>query len=295
MRVLLSGASGLIGSNLLKHTITNPWDFWALARTAKKIHALDSDHILKWEHDSVPNLLQCPKLDAVVNLAGEGIADHRWTEQRKKRLRDSRIVGTRNLIKAIQYLPESSRPNTLISVSASGYYGDCGDHWLNESHPNGTDFLAQLCHDWELEALKASDLGVRVVIFRLGLVLSKDGGFLSKIGPVYFGNGKDWKSWVHIDDVVGLIYEAVQNPNLAGAYNLTSPSPLTSHDLLKQIQIKKRWPIIWPIPKKLLFLALGELASALLNSQRMTSKRLVDAGYKFKYPNITEALNSIYS
>jgi len=236
-----------------------------------------------------------PETDAIVNLAGESIASGRWTAARKAAIRSSRVEATRALVDAAA--AASPRPKVLVNASGVGYYGAHGDEPLDETAAAGTDFLARLCVEWEAEARRAEALGVRVVVVRLGVVLAPDGGALSAMllpfraglgGPI--GGGRQWISWVHRDDVVGLLREAVGNTEYAGPVNATSPNPVTNRDFARALGRALHRPTVLPVPGIGLRLLMGEMATMLLTGQRVLPKVAERLGYAWQQPELPEAL-----
>ncbi len=236
---------------------------------------------------------------AVVNLAGESIAAGRWTPEQKERIRRSRVEGTRALVEALSRA--GRKPDVLISGSAVGYYGPRGDEDLTEAGGPGRDFLSQVCQAWEAEARRAEDLGMRVVLIRTGLVLGRQGGALPKMllpfrffagGPV--GSGRQWISWIHLDDLVGLIRFAIDNEQARGPVNGTAPNPATNRAFSEMIGKVMGRPSWLPVPGIVLRLALGEMAEALLlNGQRALPARALELGYRFRYPDLEPALRQV--
>lgn len=231
--------------------------------------------------------------DAVVHLAGEPVAQ-RWTDEVKRRIRESRVDGTRNLVKAMARLER--KPAVLVCSSAIGYYGSRGDEMLPESASAGGGFLAEVCVDWEKEAAQASDLGVRVVRMRTGLVLDGRGGALARMLPPFklgaggkLASGRQWQSWIHIDDLVGLYQLAIETP-LSGAVNGVAPYPVTNVDFTKALAAAVHRPAIFPVPALGLKLLFGEMAEVLLASQRVQPRQAEAAGYRFRFPQLEPAL-----
>ena len=232
----------------------------------------------------------------IINLAGASIFS-RWTPEQKKILRGSRIETTRNLVSA---LPADAGKITFFSTSAVGYYGFHEDEELIENMAAGNDFLARLAYEWEQEALRAQDKGSRVVITRFGIVLGKDGGALGQMLPLFkyflggpLGNGRQWFSWIHMHDLVEAFLFLLQHPEINGAVNLCSPEPVRNVDLGSAIGKILHRPSFMPAPGFMIKLILGEFGSVLLKGQRVIPRRMLDAGFKFRYPNIEEALKSI--
>jgi len=234
--------------------------------------------------------------DVIINLAGASIFS-RWTEAQKKILLSSRIDTTRHLVEA---LPNDSKHITFFSTSAVGYYGFHEDEELTESSPAGDDFLAHLARDWEVEALRAQAKGARVILTRFGIVLGKNGGALGQMIPLFkyfiggpLGSGRQWFSWVHMADLAQAFIFLLAHKEISGAINLCSPNPVRNKDLGKAIGKVLHRPSFLPAPGFMIELILGEFGSVLLKGQRVIPRRLLDAGFKFRYPDIEAALKSV--
>lgn len=293
MNVLITGGRGFIGSALSRELRTAGYDVTVTTR-----QETNSPGELTWK----PPLLIPPKkvstYDAIINLAGDSIYSDRWTKDKKERIRSSRINTTHYLIESIKNA--DVKPKVFINASAVGYYGPHVDEEVTENSSSGNDFLASVCKAWESEALKANEEGVRTVITRFGVVLGPDGGALQKmITPFkafvggYLGSGKQWMSWVHIDDITGFIKYAIEHDKISGAFNVTAPNPLTNKDFSSTLGKALGRPSIFPVPGFALRAALGEFSEILLTGQRVIPERAVTSGYKFKYPLLDEALKSI--
>ncbi len=237
-----------------------------------------------------------PESDWIINLAGASIFS-RWSDSYKKELVDSRIRTTKNLVIA---LSEGDRHQLFCSTSAVGYYGPRGDEVLTEDSPQDSYFLAKLAEDWEAEALKAQALGVRVVITRFGIVLGKGGGALNQMAPMFrkfmggiLGSGEQWFSWIHQGDQARAFSFIQTHPEIQGPVNLTSPQPVRNRELTRMLGKVLNRPTLLPAPEFMMRLVLGEFADALLTGQRVVPKRLLDAGFKFKFPTIEEALKDL--
>jgi uncharacterized protein (TIGR01777 family) len=238
--------------------------------------------------------------DAVVHLAGEGVADRRWTPARKEAILRSRVDGTANLVAALAQLPPRARPRTLIGASATGWYGDRADDWLDESAPAGSGFLADVCRAWERETLAAASHAVRTVVLRIGVVLGREGGALPKLLPPFrlglggrLGTGRQWISWIHVDDVVGLVELALATPSLTGVVNAVAPAPVTNADFTAELGRVLRRPTFLPIPGSVLRVALGEMATVLLASQRVRPARALETGHTYRFPTLGRALDHL--
>jgi uncharacterized protein (TIGR01777 family) len=294
MKILITGASGLIGKALQRSFKEKGYEMLLASRGEPK----DANQI-QWNTDTgfaEADLHRLEGLDAVVHLAGEGISALRWTDEKKKAIRDSRVFGTRSMIEAFDKL--KAKPKTFISGSAIGFYGDRGDDEMTEASSAGKTFLADVCREWEAESRRAEDLGIRTVLLRTGIVLSKDGGALATmLTPFQFGvggvvgSGKQWMSWVSLDDTVDIINYALENENVRGAVNNVSPNPVTNEEFTKTLGSVLYRPTFLPLPEFAVNLVFGEMGDALLlDSTRVIPKRLTDAGYKFKFTDLKQAL-----
>jgi uncharacterized protein (TIGR01777 family) len=298
MNVFMTGGTGFVGTYLAKRLISEGHKVTILTQPlgSAKIKMgglayLDGNPTIKgkWQESVKEH-------DVIINLAGASIFS-RWTPEQKKILRESRIETTRNLVSA---LPAGASKITIFSTSAVGYYGFHEDEELIENMAVGNDFLARLAYDWEQEALRAQDKGSRVVITRFGIVLGKNGGALVQMLPLFkyflggpLGNGRQWFSWVHMHDLVEAFIFLLQHPEINGAVNLSSPEPVRNVDLGRAVGKILHRPSFMPAPGFMIKLILGEFGSVLLKGQRVIPRRMLDAGFKFKYPNIEEALKSI--
>lgn len=297
MRVLVTGATGLIGRRLLPR-LEKPR---ILARDpARARRSLGEVEAIAWDGEGgAPPVAALDGIDAVVHLAGEPVAV-RWTDAKRKSIRDSRILGTRGIVEAIAARPAGSRPRVLVSSSAVGIYGDRGDETLDENSPAGQGFLAEVCRDWEVEALEARELGVRVVLLRTGIVLDPAGGALGKMLTPFklclggrLGPGTQWMPWIHVDDEVGLILHALENEKVEGPLDATAPNPATNRDFTKALAKAVGRPAIFPVPGFVLRILVGEMASMLLGSQRVLPRQAEKTGYRFAHPELGEALASL--
>ncbi len=299
MKVLVSGSSGLVGSALVRKLEGNGSDLGRLVRTARATGPLD----VAWK----PGELLDPELvsgfDAVVHLAGRNLAG-RWNAPMKREIRESRLLGTVTISHAVAAAFRAyGRPSVLVSASAIGYYGSRGSELLTESSAGGTGFLAELCRDWEAAASPAAEAGVRLVLPRLGVVLSGGGGALARLLPIFrlglggrVGNGRQYWSWITLEDVVSAIEFAIANPALSGPLNLTSPNPVTNAVFTAALARVLSRPALLPVPAFALRLALGEMADeALLASQRVQPEKLLKADFRFIHPQLDEALVAMLS
>lgn len=294
MKVLITGASGLIGTALQNSFEEKGYEMLLASRSEPK-----DESQIKWSMDTGFADNDLPRLEglyAVIHLAGENVSGLRWTDEKKKAIRDSRVFGTRTMIEAFARLEK--KPKVFITGSAIGFYGDRDDDEMTETSAAGDTFLAKVCKEWEAESRRAEDMGIRTVLLRTGIVLSKDGGALATmltpfklgVGGVV-GSGKQWMSWVSLDDVVAIINFALDNESLRGAVNVASPNPVTNEEFTKTLGSVLYRPTFLPLPEFAVNLVFGEMGDALLlASTRVIPKRLVDAGYEFKYIDLKTAI-----
>jgi uncharacterized protein (TIGR01777 family) len=298
MKILVTGSTGLVGTALVSALARDGNTVCRLMRPQSKSPASTKDGFdVAW--NPATGELGGVGADAVVNLAGASIAEGRWTKERKELLRTSRIDTTRALVSALAKM--SARPRVLVSASAIGYYGDRGDELLTEENKAGTDFLAGLAQEWEAEARKAEALGIRVVVARFGIILAKHGGALPKMMlPFKFGaggklgSGKQWMSWVTLEDVVGILKFALENSSVRGPMNVVAPQPLQNGEFTNALAKAMHRPALFPAPAFALRLALGEMADALLlSSQRVAPQVLEKLDYRFLHSDLSAALKSL--
>jgi uncharacterized protein (TIGR01777 family) len=266
---------------------------------ARASHHLAGASAVRWDPASeIAPVDALRGIDVVFNLAGEPVADGRWTEDRKRRIRESRVLGTRNLVAGLRAL--DARPKVLISASGVGYYGDRGDEELEEASRAGRDFLAEVCIEWEREALAAEALGIRVVCVRIGMVLAPGGGALARMLTPFklgaggrLGSGEQWMSWIHIDDVVGVLLHASETAGVRQAMNAVSPNPVTNAEFTRALGRALRRPAFLTVPKAALRIAFGEMSEILLASQRVLPRVAERTGYAFKHSSLDAALAAV--
>jgi uncharacterized protein len=298
MQIAVTGATGLVGSSLCGALVQTGHEVTALVRdparaagllpSSVRLQAWDAEHRQEWAHCVAD-------VDAIVNLAGESLAGSRWSPELKQRLRASRIDSTHAIVATMQ---RSARPGqVLLSASAVGYYGDRGDATLTEAAPAGTDFLANLCRDWEAEAARAAECGARVVLLRSGIVLDRTHGALPRLAAPFrwfaggpLGSGRQWVSWIHAEDEIGMILWALQTPQVVGPVNLTSPSPVTNRQFAVAVGRALGRPAVMTVPAPLLRLVVGEMADTLLGGQKAIPDVAQTLGYEWKYPSLEGAL-----
>ena len=301
MRVVITGATGFIGKALCKE-LHKDYELIGLSRNAEK--AAESlaglATTIEWNARTVGGWEAAVEgAVAIVNLAGENIGTGRWTEAKKRRILQSRLNATRMVFEAVKQA--NNRPKVVIQASAIGYYGCCGDEIVDESRPAGDGFLADVCEQWEQTMEPIQSLGVRLATARFGTVLGAEGGLIRSVLPRfrYFpgfqpGSGKQWLSWVHIEDAVGGIRFLIENDTLQGTYNLTSPNPVLSKDFYQLLGKAAHCAAILHVPASVLKLLMGEMATELLLcSQRVLPEKLLQSGYKFRYAEIEPALEDI--
>jgi len=282
MRIAVTGASGFIGSRLCDAARARGHAVITVGRTSGE---------RRWDPMAGPAPLQ--GADAVVHLAGEPVAEGRWSREKMDRIRDSRVTGTRNLVAGLRDAPAK----TLVCASATGYYGSRGDEELTEDSAPGGDFLAGVCRDWEAEAARS---GIRTVSVRIGIVLGAEGGALAKMRLPFslglggrLGDGMQWMSWIHVDDLVALLLHGLETDGLSGPLLGTSPSPATNRDFTKTLgRVLGRWTIL-PMPAWTLRLIVGPVAEVLVGSQRCRPRRTLDSGFAFRHPELEPALRGL--
>lgn len=294
MRVVICGGTGFLGRPLRAALAAEGHTVVVLSRKA-------SPDTVQWDpaHPEGPWTAAIEQADVVVNLAGESIGTGRWSASRKTAIRDSRVLTTRAIATAIRNA--RSRPATLLNASGIGYYGPRGDEVVTEETPAGNDFIANVCREWEAEALKAEDAGTRVVLLRSGVVLERDGGALEPMvlpykmfvgGPV--GSGRQYLAWIHREDWIRLVMHLMRETQPEGAFNVTSPAPVTNADMSAAIARVLHRPALVHTPAFALRLILGEMADALLlTGQRAVPNRALQMGFTFRYPTVAEALAAI--
>jgi len=296
-KVLITGSTGMIGKQLKSLLLEQGYSIHELSR-----RKLEREDTYQW--DISDGFIEPGALDGVtslVHLAGAGVADERWTEKRKKELFDSRIDSTRLLYDQLKNNPDHTI-KTFICASAIGYYGfDRGDELVNEESSPGKDFLAKITREWEVEARKFEELGIRVVSIRIGIVLSRDGGALAEIiKPVQWmagaalGSGKQYMSWIHIKDIVGIIAYALNTESISGVYNGVAPQPETNKQLTKTLaSVMKKPFFLPPVPSFVLKLALGEMSVLVLGGLKVSSQKIISEGYSFMYSELQPALKDL--
>jgi uncharacterized protein len=297
MKIFLTGGTGFVGNGLTNELVQSGHEVTLLTRSLRKfgskpsaVSLIEGDPTQKgeWQESAGGH-------EIIINLAGASIFT-RWTKERKQILRESRILTTRNIVDAL----DGGSIKTFFSTSAIGYYGFHEDEELNEASLPGEDFLAQLALDWEKEALRAQDLGIRVVLTRFGIVLGEDGGALGQMIPMFkkyvggpLGSGKQWFSWIHLEDLVQAFLFLVDHPEISGPVNFTAPNPVRNKELAAALGKILNRPAFMPAPGFMLRWVLGEFGSILLKGQKVLPQKLLQSGFRFRYPTIEKALKSI--
>ncbi|PWI20858.1 TIGR01777 family protein [Streptomyces sp. Act143] len=292
-RIAVAGASGLIGSALVKSLTADGHEVVRLVRRTPR----DEDEV-RWDpaggQVDTAGLAGC---DAVVNLAGAGVGDRRWTDAYKARIRSSRVHGTAALAKAVASLDEP--PRVFVNGSAMGYYGETGDRIVDESAPPGEGFLPEVCVEWEGAAAPAQEAGVRTVFTRTGLVVARGGGAWGRLFPLFkaglggrLGDGRQYWSFIALHDEVAAIRHLIDTDGLSGPFNLTAPTPLTNREITEAMGRVLHRPTLFPVPEAVLRTVLGEMAGDVLGSQRVVPKRLLESGFVFAFPEIEGALKA---
>lgn len=291
-KVVIYGAPGFVGGGLATMLAKEGWEVIGVSRKG----AGDVEGVVKWTR---PQDADFSGVGAVVNLAGDPI-DQRWTEERKKSFHESRVGVTGEIVAKIAAMPEDERPSVLLNATAVGFYGGRGDEVLDEDATRGEGYLADLCADWEQAAMKAEAFGVRVVRVRIGVVLGEGGQAFEKLKTVFkagiggrLGDGRQWMPWIHVQDLRLAMAFCLSNPAISGAVNGTAPNPERNADFTRKMaKAVKRW-VFLPVPGFVLKMVLGGFGCALLVGQRALPKKLLDAGFEFRFPQLEEALEEL--
>ncbi len=293
MKLVIAGGTGFIGEQLRKVAVAQGHETVVLSRNSHQAFPTavwDGRSSGEWQS-------AIEKADAVINLCGESIVNGRWNPRRKKQIYDSRILSTRALVAAISQTQE--KPKVFINASACGFYGDRADEELSESSRSGDDFLAKLCVDWEREALMAQSLGVRTACLRMGIVLTREGGALRRMAVPFrwglggrLGSGRQWMSWITLEDLIAMIFFLISS-DILGPVNAVSPQPVQNADFTLSFAKGLQKPAWTVIPGWALRLAVGEVSSVILSSQRVFPKKIESAGFKFKFETLSSALDSL--
>lgn len=299
MKVIVTGSTGLVGRALIRSLLADGHEVTRLVRGDAQGFRAPGTAAVHWDPERGEiDAKELEGHDAAVHLAGEPVAEGRWDDEKKRRIRESRMKGTSLLAGALAGL--SAKPSVLVSASATGFYGDRGAEVLREESASGSDFLSEVCREWELATLAASQAGIRVAHLRIGVVLSGEGGALQKMLTPFklglggkVGSGSQYMSWITLEDLVGVIRRAIDDDSLRGPVNAVAPGALTNEEFTKALGHVLGRPTIFAVPAFAARLAFGEVADALLMaSTRVEPARLKEAGYQFKHPEIEGALRS---
>ncbi len=299
--VFITGGTGLIGSHLINELLASGYSVIAAGRNTAKFTSIKHNafRAIHWDGKSLPS--KDDSLDnvhAVIHLAGAGVADKRWTEAYKKEILESRTKSTTALVEFFSKV--NNPPSVFICGSATGYYGSSAENTLTESSPKGAGFLSDVCQAWEEAAASSAKCGMRWISIRTGIVMDGEKGALPRmVMPFKFftggklGSGRQWFSWIHIDDIVGIIKSALENDSMNGVYNAVAPSPLRMVDVAKTIGKVLHRPALFPVPEFVLKIVLGESAYEITKSQKVIPERLLSAGFRFKFPLLEDALKDL--
>lgn len=300
MKCIISGGTGFIGRRVVDRLLkdTHYVGVWSRkpgldGRTAVATHIWDP---LASGERGIPPLESLNGMDCVIHLAGENVAQ-RWTPEVRRRIHDSRVIGTQRIVDTIGQVPH--KPKVLICAAAIGIYGNRGDEILTEDSVPGSGFLADTCRAWEAEADRARRYGMRVVKVRIGFVLGKDGGALQKMAPAFrmfaggkLGSGKQWMPWIHVDDLAEIFAYAATN-DISGVWNGTAPNPVRNSEFTKELARTLGRPALFPVPGPALKIAFGEFGQHMLDSARVVPQKLTQAGFQFRHPELAEALRNL--
>jgi uncharacterized protein len=299
MKILVCGATGLIGRSICKLLSQDGHDVSATSRSATKPQGLAAMEVHQWDTQAGPPSEKALEgIDAVVNLVGEPIDARRWSDEQKKLIRDSRVVTTRNLVDGLRSL--RTKPAVLVNGSAVGYYGNRGDEILDETASAGDGFMSEVCQEWEREAQRATEIGIRSVQVRTGVVLSVEGGALKKMLMPFklgiggrLGSGKQWFPWIHIDDIAGIFRHSAIDSSVIGPVNGVSPNPATNAQFTRQLAEALHRPAFLPVPEMSLKVLLGEMSDVLFDSQRAVPSKAIATGYRFVHKDLSAALKDL--
>jgi uncharacterized protein (TIGR01777 family) len=298
MRLVIAGATGFIGTRLCDELLAQGHALTVLTRSSPRGGHSGTRRWLHWTPGTLRDWdAALDGVEGVINLAGEPLADKKWTHTQRRRIEKSRVDATSSLVQACAKAKQ--KPNFLINASAVGYYGPCGDEIVTEENPPGSDFLGMLCQQWEEEARKAEELGMRVVRLRIGIVLGPGGGALPKMAEPFkpfiggrLGSGKQWMSWIHRDDLIRLIIFAMEHSEALGPINATSPNPVQNKEFSRVLGHVLHRPAWAPVPAFALRLALGEMADMLLTGQRVVPAAAGNLGFEFEHADLHDALEA---
>lgn len=298
MRILVTGATGFVGHVIIRQLIEEGHEPVVLTRNIPRAAlTLGSKcRYFQWRNtNELPPKEAFEGVEGVINLMGENLSEKRWSVAQKKKIYNSRIDGTAALVKAMSELEQ--KPKVLVSTSAVGIYGDRGPEELDEEASSGSDFLAHVCKDWEAEAKKAEQHGIRVVIIRVGVVLGRGGGALSKMLPVFklgiggkLGSGHQYMSWIHVEDLASMFIEAATDASMKGVYNGTAPYPATNEEFTHALGKVLKRPTFAPVPKFALKTLMGEMSDVVLHGQKVLPTKFKEKNFRYKYPTLEKTL-----
>ncbi|MYL51029.1 TIGR01777 family protein [Halobacillus litoralis] len=298
MKIAITGGTGFVGTQLKEKFVQEGHDVYILTRSPKKYNDTEQVTYVGWLKEEFHPEQELPALDAIVNLAGESLNSGRWTEERKQSILESRIKSTEGVLDLVDALPE--KPEVLVNASAVGYYGQSKTKtFTEETTEPGNDFLANVVEEWETRASQAAEKGIRTVYVRFGIILGEEGALPKMILPYKMmiggklGSGEQWMSWIHIDDVVGLVHFAIENKDIHGPLNGTAPNPKRNKDFGQTLGEVLNRPHWIPAPAFALKAALGDMSTLLLDGQCVIPKKAMASGYTFHYPELQPALSSI--
>ncbi len=299
MRIIMPGGSGLIGKSLIPALLSDGHEVWVLSRHPELVAPPGSAQVAAWDGRTGRGWEKIlDGSDAIINLTGENLASGLWTKERLQRIRDSRVYPGQAILDGLKKV--SNRPTILIQQAAMGIYGTSLTQTFNESAPVGSDDLAKICIDWEASTRPAEDFGIRRVVLRTGLFLTRQGGVLTRLmlpfqlfagGPL--GSGKQWYSWIHYRDWIEALRFLLKNDQARGIYNLTAPEPVTNAEFGRTLAWVMRRPYLLPAPAFALRLALGKMSTMVLDGQRVIPKRLMESGFQFRFTRLHNALEDI--
>ncbi|MEM8883513.1 MAG: TIGR01777 family oxidoreductase [Planctomycetota bacterium] len=299
MRILITGGTGFVGKHMVGRLLDRGDQVVISSRSEAKVKKVYGGRVEALEWDPMSGPAPIENIDAVINLMGENVGKGRWTRAKKQRIRDSRIIGTRNLVAGMA--AAKSKPKVLVSASAIGFYGPTGHNIAHEGSTGADgDFLADVCREWESEAIVARGAGIRTPIVRIGVILGREDGAYPQLRRIFklflggtIGLGKAWFSWVHVDDVVGVFLHCLDDEEALDVYNATAPNPVSNYEFTHEMARSLKRPVSAPVPPQALRVVQGEFANYVTMSQRIKPLRTIGIGYEFKFPDVRKALEAL--